>query len=94
MRFVLRLLLPFTLLPAAVTPALARIETYYIARFSAPAGRRAERREGSMVFTHTDQAAQTYCILGVYASVPGSGSPGAEFTLSRRRGHCQADQQR
>ena len=70
----------FVLLQAgAAVPVTAQTLAYDIATFSPPEGWKAERRQTSMEFTDIDQAAHTYCILGVYASTPGSGSTDTAF---------------
>jgi hypothetical protein len=80
MRSFLRVLPLFVLLLAGtVVPVRAQTQAYDIATFSPPPGWKAERRQTSMEFTSIDQAAQTYCILGVYASTPGSVSADAAF---------------
>ncbi|MBZ5562875.1 MAG: hypothetical protein LAP13_10675 [Acidobacteriia bacterium] len=80
MRPAIEVLLQLVLLLAGtVAPVAGQTLTYDIASFSPPPGWKREQPQDSMRFTDIDQAAGTYCILGVYASTPGSGGTDAAF---------------
>jgi hypothetical protein len=68
-----------SLVPLLFVTLMAQAEVYDIAVYAPPRGWKAERRQSSITYTDIDPAARTYCVLGVYASTPGSGSPGADF---------------
>ncbi|MBI3684197.1 MAG: hypothetical protein HY235_27805 [Acidobacteria bacterium] len=76
MRFVNLVSLLISGMPVTVP---AQTEVYDIATFSPPRGWKTERRQSSINYTDIDEAARTYCLLGVYASTPGSGNPGVDF---------------
>lgn len=50
-----------------------------LARFKPPAGWKAGRTQTAASFTHVDEAANTYCILGVYQSTPSRGSAAQDY---------------
>jgi hypothetical protein len=70
----------FLLLGAArALPAVTQTGTLDLASFTPPAGWKVTQDQTAIVYTVTDEAARTYCMLGVYASAPGSGNATRDF---------------
>jgi hypothetical protein len=58
----------------------AQAETFEAARFAPPPGWKADRNSGRLIYTTIDEAAGTYCLLGVYASTPSKGAADLDFS--------------
>ena len=67
-------------LAATVLAGAAAAETLDVARFTPPAGWKLTKSGPTTLgYTHIDEAAGTYCLLGVYAATPGTGSATRDF---------------
>lgn len=62
-----------------VAPVLAQTQSFDIATFTAPAGWKAEQRQGYITFTSIDQSGRTFCMLALYTSTTSTGDPGGDF---------------
>jgi hypothetical protein len=67
------------LLAMALLAMGARADELDLARFKPPAGWKAGRTQTAASFTHVDEVANTYCILGVYQSTPSRGSAAMDY---------------
>ncbi len=71
------LVVMLSLLAAEVSAA--RAETLDVARFTPPSGWKETRSATVARYTHIDQQAGTYCIIGVYPSTASKGSAERDF---------------
>jgi hypothetical protein len=63
----------------AAKPIFSQTETLDIIQYTPPAGWAKTLKQGAVVYTDINKSTDTFCLLTVYASAPGTGSPKKDF---------------
>jgi hypothetical protein len=67
----------FVLIPL---PALCQSDSLDIVRYTPPKGWTKTPKEGAVAYSHINESTKVFCVLTLYASTPGTGSPSGDFT--------------